>query len=364
MKKSKKKIQPKKGQKHMTLKYFTDANSAAGYVSLQKENLTGITKIYHLKSPDDKLINNLLKQISLSLVPRRLAPEYIYSTFNPDFLAGLVIRELDTAFVSGKVVTASAEVICLKSVYDESEIRKNKAEIDRISTNMNQFYKKMYMHFNAALHIHDEWEKIYIDRMDFEKADKLKEEVLSRLFDTKIPPNGRGARHVRRFFGASTPDGLRDFIPVLTAGLKRYFIKGRPGSGKSTLMREVVKKAARLGYDADIYHCSLDPKSLDMVVVPELNFCIFDATSPHAYEPVLTTDETIDTYTSFIKAGTDEHCATVLEDIEARYNNQIKLALAAMKEGHTTRAQLSDIYTGALVAEEFDTVVNELFSKL
>jgi len=348
----------------MTLKYFTDTNSAAGYVSLQKENLTGITKIYHLKSPDDKLVHDLLEKISSTLVSRRLTLEYIYSTFNPDFLAGLVIRELNTAFVSGKVVAEGSEVICLKSVHDASIIRKNQVEIERLSMNMSQFYKKMYMHFNAALHIHDEWEKIYIDRMDFEKANQFKDDVLARLFDTEILANGREPMLVHRFFGASTPRGLCDFIPVLTAGLKRYFIKGRPGSGKSTLMREVVKKAVELGYDADIYHCSLDPKSLDMVVIPELNFCIFDATSPHAYEPAVVTDEVIDTYTAFIKEGTDERCSIVLEEIETKYDNQIKLALEAMGEGHAARAKLSDIYGDALVAEKFDIVLDDLIRKL
>ena len=348
----------------MTSKYFTDANSAAGYVSLQKENLARIKKIYHLKSPDDKLVHNLLEQISLTLVPRCLTPEYICSTFNPDFLSGLVIRELSTAFISGKIVTADAQIVDLMSVYNRSVIRENKVETRRISSDMNRFYKKMYMHFNGALHIHDEWEKIYVDRMDFEKADQFKEDLIARLFDTKIPAGGLEPQLVRRFFGASTPDGLRDFIPDLTAGLKRYFVKGRPGSGKSTLMKDVVEKAVRLGYDVDIYHCALDPKSLDMVVVPELSFCMFDATAPHEYEAVFTNDEIIDTYSAFIKEGTDERCAIVLKEIEMKYNNQIKLALEAMKNGHAKRAMLSDIYSAALIPEKFVEVLNELIGKL
>lgn len=346
----------------MTLKYFTDANSAAGYVSLQKENLTGITNIYHLRGPDDQLIHDLLEQLSLLLLPRRLTPEYIYSTFNPDLLAGLVIRASSIAFTSGKIVPDSAQIVDLTAVYDTSILREKESEIHQFVTNMNQCYKKMWMHFTAALHIHDEWEKIYIDRMDFEKADQFKEELMDRLFDTDIPANGLGCRLVHRFFGASTPDGLRDFIPELTAGLQRYLIKGRPGSGKSTLMKQVVEKAMALGYDADVYHCSLDPKSLDMVVVPELNFCIFDATAPHEYEPTLANDEIIDTYQACIKEGTDERWALVLEGIEAKYNNQIKSALAAMKEGHVIRAEMSTIYGHAVIDETFNTVLNELIA--
>ena len=348
----------------MALIYFTDANSAVGYVNLQKENLTEITKIYHLKSPDERLVHNILEQLSLVLNARHLVLEYIYSTFNPDFLAGLIIRELDMAFTSGKEVSDDAEIVDLISVYDGLVIEENAGEIELIRTKMNQFYKRMYMHLNVALHIHDEWESIYIDRMDFEKANQFKRDFITRLFDTEIPANGRGTQLTHRFFGAMTPDGIHDFIPELTAGLTRYLIKGRPGSGKSTLMRGVLKKAVELGYDVDIYYCSLDPKSLDMVVVPELHFCVFDATAPHEYEAVFAHDEVVDTYTAFIREGTDERCEGILEEIKMKYKNQIKLALVAMQGGHLARAQLSDIYADAVVLERLDSVLEGLVGKL
>jgi len=354
----------------MTLKYFTDANSAAGYVSLQKENLTGISTIYHLKGPDASLVHHLLARLSNSLVPQQLNPEYIYSTFNPKFLAGLVIRELDIAFTSGKNVLDEAGSIDLMPAYEASTVTESQDKINQLQIEAEQYYEKMYMHLNAALHIHDEWEKIYIDRMDFEKANQFRKGLIERLFETEIPPTlsledqSASARVVRRFFGASTPDGLSDFIPELTSGLKRYLIKGRPGSGKSTLMKEVVAKAVALGYDADVYHCSLDPKSLDMVVIPELNFCIFDATAPHAYEATFVKDEIVDTYSAFIRQGTDERCADILEAIENKYKNQLRLALLAMGNGHDCLEALSSLYKTAMVTEKVDEIVARLADEL
>ena len=41
-----------------------------------------------------------------------------------------------------------------------------------------------------------------------------------------------------RFLGAATPKGAVDFVPNLTEGLPhRYFIKGPPGPGKSTMLK-------------------------------------------------------------------------------------------------------------------------------
>jgi hypothetical protein len=347
----------------MTIKYFTDANSAVGYISLQKENLTRISHIYHLKSPTDTLIHEILEQLAIRLIPRRLSPEYIYRASNPALLAGLVIRELDTAFVSGQIILEAATLIDLNSVYCELKIKKNKQQLDDLNQSMHMLYKKMYMHFNTALHIHDEWEKIYIDRIDFEKADQFRQTVLSRLFD-KAQTTGRAPIIVKRFFGASTPEGLTDFIPELTAGLTRYFIKGRPGTGKSTLMKAVAKKAEELGYDIDVYHCSLDPKSLDMVVVPELGFCIFDATAPHEYAPSLKHDEIFDTYAAFIKKGTDERCSTVLSSIESKYNKQIKSARMALKEASDLRVKIENIYKDAEIVSKKEELLDELRTKL
>ena len=356
-------ILKKRGATIMAIKYFTDANSAAGYVSLQKENLTGITHVYHLNSPADTFVHELLEQLATLLTSRRISPEYIYNTFNPALLAGLIIRELDTAFISGKVVFEHATVIELNHVYDRSKIKENKHLLADLNQSMQMLYEKMYMHFNAALHIHDEWEKIYIDRIDFKKADTFRQTVLSKLFDG-AQGRPREPIIVKRFFGASTPDGLTDFIPELTTGLTRYLVKGRPGTGKSTLMKAVVKKAMELGLDLDIYHCALDPKSLDMVVVPELSFCIFDATAPHEYEPSLKCDEVLDTYTAFIRKGTDERCAAVLKSVESKYNNQIKSAKAALKEASELRVEIGAIYKSAEISSRKEVIFAELIEKI
>jgi len=345
----------------MTIKYFTDAISAAGYVSLQKENLAEVSQIYQLKSPTDLLVHEMLEQLAKQL-PRGLSPEYIYNTFNPELLAGLVIRELDTAFVSGKTAVENAALISLDDVYCESKIKESQQQLDQLNQSMALQYEKVYMHLNAALHIHDEWEKIYIDRIDFKQADSFRNTVLNKLFEG-VGTTGRTSSVVKRFFGASTPTGLTDFIPELTTGFTRYFIKGRPGTGKSTLMKAVVKKAEALGLDLDIYHCALDPKSLDMVVVPELDFCLFDATAPHEYEPSLKHDEIFDTYAAFIKKGTDERCATILSGIESKYNNQIKSARKALKEASRLRIEIEAIYKAAELAHQKATYFVELKNK-
>ena len=64
-----------------------------------------------------------------------------------------------------------------------------------------------------------------------------------------------------------------------------YILKGGPGTGKSTLMKEIAKSAKKAKIKYELIHCSSDPKSLDGVIFPELKKCIADGTAPHIIEP-------------------------------------------------------------------------------
>lgn len=64
-----------------------------------------------------------------------------------------------------------------------------------------------------------------------------------------------------------------------------HILKGGPGTGKSTLMKEIVKTAKKQKINFESVHCSSDPKSLDGVFFPELKKCIADGTAPHIIEP-------------------------------------------------------------------------------
>ena len=70
-------------------------------------------------------------------------------------------------------------------------------------------------------------------------------------------------------------------------GGKHYILKGGPGTGKSTLMKKVAGVLEKRGYFVEYGYCSADPSSLDLIYAPEINFSIFDGTSPHTFDPVL-----------------------------------------------------------------------------
>ncbi len=77
--------------------------------------------------------------------------------------------------------------------------------------------------------------------------------------------------------------------------LRRYLIKGGPGTGKSSFMREIAQRAREAGYMVEYYRCSSDYTSLDAVVI-DSKIALIDATAPHNVEPELVgaRDELVD----------------------------------------------------------------------
>ncbi|HZG74750.1 MAG TPA: hypothetical protein VEZ72_02720, partial [Paenibacillus sp.] len=216
-----------------------------------------------------------------------------------------------------------------------------------LNSKIKEAYGRAYAGFAEALRIHDEWENIYIENMDFAEANRLTEEVIGSLYGDRTVP--KESRVDRRYLGAATPRGAVDFVPNLTDGLpRRILIKGRPGSGKSTMLKKIAAAAVDRGFDVEIYHCGFDPNSLDMVIVRELGFAIFDSTAPHEYFPERDSDEVLDMYTRCIKPGTDEAYEGELNEIRQRYAAKMKESIGQLATAKSYHDELERIYGQAM----------------
>ncbi len=92
-------------------------------------------------------------------------------------------------------------------------------------------------------------------------------------------------RYIDFFLGANSPDGFYSLYEkaVREKEYAAYYIKGGPGTGKSSIMKKVAENVK--GDIVERVHCSSDPDSLDGVVFHNKQAIILDATPPHSLEP-------------------------------------------------------------------------------
>lgn len=311
----------------MIRKYFVCANTAAGFVNLLDNNLAGIEKIYAISGKSKKAKTEVINYVAHISEEKYECTECIISPFDITDSDAVIIRDIKTALIDKDLIEERKDVKNIvipevQTIYNDEFLRLSEKEMWALG--------KLYGAYRKGKTIHDEWEGIYIENMDYRRLEAYEEGVINELI--KDVADKSGTQNTHRFFGASTPDGSVNYIDNLTENLSaRYFIKGRPGTGKSTFLKRLVKCANEKGFDTEIYYCSFDKDSLDMVIVPKLSFCVFDSTAPHEMFPKCDRDKILDFYKESGLLGTDEKYSDALSDVGKRYGHRVAEGMAYLR---------------------------------
>ena len=94
----------------------------------------------------------------------------------------------------------------------------------------------------------------------------------------------------RFFLGANSENGFVSYFKQLQEqdrSMQLLILKGGPGSGKSTLMKKVLRFAEEKGHILEIIPCASDPDSLDAFIDYTAGFSMMDGTSPHTEDPTI-----------------------------------------------------------------------------
>lgn len=85
------------------------------------------------------------------------------------------------------------------------------------------------------------------------------------------------------FPGGNTSKGFFSYYDnMIEKDANRIFIlKGGPGVGKSSLMKNIGKEIIERGYDVEFHHCSSDNNSIDGIVIPALRVAMVDGTASY-----------------------------------------------------------------------------------
>ena len=297
------------------MKYYTCSNTSSGFVDFTEDNIFDIKNKVMLKGEND-----CIKSYVLKLLREKTGEcEEILCAGSRRLTNGLILREKSTAIVSK--CNNSDRIIDLDEYFGVADY---KPEIKLL-------YERMFNIYSEAKDIHDEWEKIYVENMDFSRLDNYCDGIIGKIVTTKSQC-GYGKVY-KRFFGTSTIEGPANHIDNITENIKkRYFIKGRPGTGKSTFLKKLSAKLRENDFDVEEYYCSFDKNSLDMVISRELSICVFDSTPPHEKFPQCESDEVLNFYVESGLSGIDEKFERKLYLVKSAYDSKIKEGIHFFKK--------------------------------
>ena len=349
-------------------KYFVCANAAQGFQNRFPEALKECDRVYILKGGPGTGKSTLMKRLGEEFLRQGEAVDYIHCSSDPASLDGVILCHRKAAVVDGTaphVIEPTApgameEYINLGVLWDSKKLIPHKEEILHLREQIQIRYREIYRFLADAKEVHDRWEAVYKENTDYDRVNQLTEEFLEGVLGRASDKERKGGQ-VHRFFGALTSDGSVHFLESLTEDTgTRYFIKGRPGTGKSTLLKRLVEKSTQKGLFAEVYHCSFDAESLDLVILPQLSVSVFDATPPHELFPCREGDFILDLYELAVRPGTDEENHELLSLLSREYEEKLASARALLKEVRELHDELESIYGKAIDFSKADILFEKL----
>ncbi|QCX34457.1 hypothetical protein FDN13_12520 [Caloramator sp. E03] len=332
--------------------YFASANTCKGFVSFFDYVINDAKRVYIIKGGPGCGKSTFIKKMGEELLEFGFDIDFIYSPSDMNSIDGIFIHGVDFAVVDGtsphvidpKYPGAVERILNFGDYWDIDYLREKMDEIKYYFDEIEKHYEVFFNYMLGAKQIHDRWEKEYLKGMDFKKADEITEKLISSII---LKNNNKAPKEWHRFAGAMTPQGQLSFYDVLVKQIKnRYIIKGRPGTGKSTMTKKVAKAALKSGYDVEYYHCSFDPDSIDMIIIPELSFAMLDGTAPHEFEPE-NKDKVIDMFECIDKDIVHED-EDPIKSIELEYIKELEKAKFIYRKIYELNNELEKYYIDAI----------------
>lgn len=339
------------------IRYYVCGHTANGYFNYLKSNLHGINQIVILSGESNALKTKIFRRLINHLTKQSMI-EVIHNSYSRQYIDGIILRSESIAFLCEHLIEWDLEKV---TTVDLNALLNENKQNERLHLKRKKYAEKAYVYFKKALQIHDELENIYISRMDFEKANKVADNFIKTLLKGVHKKDGKGHLY-ERFFGTNTSDGAVNVIEHLIRNIKnRVFIKGRAGTGKSVFMRKVLEACQSYNLTVEVYYCSFDPKSIDMLIIRDLNYCLFDSTPPHEFFPEDEYDKVIDLYELAVAKGTDEQFKEQIKRVTKKYKEQLKFGLSELRKIKAVdRIDRLDLHR--LSSEQFNDIIDEMLS--
>lgn len=264
-------------------KVFPGGNTALGFYSYYDYIIPeDARRIFVIKGGPGVGKSSFMKKIAQEMLEKGFDVELHQCSSDNDSLDGVVIPELDVAFIDGtaphvvdpKNPGCVDEILHLGDYWDVEVMERNKEYILKDNKEVGRLFDRAYRYLAAAKEVMDDLESKYGEAMDFGKVNLITEELKEEIFKG-LPVSAIPGKERHLFGSAYTPGGFVDFADtVLDKVEKVYYISGQPGTGKTTMMNRIARYALDRGLSVEYFHGPLKPDKLDSIVIGQLNTAV------------------------------------------------------------------------------------------
>lgn len=285
-------------------RYFPGNNTPDGYYSFFDYILPwkNARRIIIIKGGPGVGKSTMIRKITKELTQKGLDIELLHYAADSDSLDGLIVKKYNVAVVDGtaphvidpKFPGCVDEIVNFGEYWDESGLLKQKDRIFVLQEKVRYLYKRVYKYLKTSKMILDDLEDIYRNAVINQLIEAKTEEIINNVFkDIKRNSKTPFQRHM--FASGITPEGSIHFLDDLFDNVhQRFIISGNPGTGKSTLLKNIFNHAVSKRFDVDVFHCPMNPEKIEHLIIQELGIGFITSIQPHILSNIRGDDVVID----------------------------------------------------------------------
>ena len=273
---------------------FAGGNTAEGFRSFYNHIIgPDAARVIVIKGGPGVGKSTFMKNVADRITQLGQSADFFHCSSDPGSLDGVVFPEIGVALIDGtaphtvdpRFPGAVDEILYLGDYWNESAIRASRDAIIACTKDISRLFQRAYRFLRTAGDVLDDWSESNAEALMAGPANKVARSVVDQIIGTAPVADRPGVeRHL--FASAITPDGFVNYLETVVAGCnRRYVVRGGPGSGKSTLISRVAARAVECGMDAELFHCSLNPASLEHLVIPSIGAAMITSVEPHEWKP-------------------------------------------------------------------------------
>lgn len=349
--------------------YFPGGNTPDGFYSFYQYLPFHAERIYIFKGGPGTGKSTFMKKIAAKACERNYEIELHWCSSDNNSLDGVVIPDLKVAFFDGTKPHINdpafpglvGEIINMGQYWDRAVLKKYKKEIFHLNELIGLRFKQAYSYLSAARTIYLHRKTYYRQSQDTEKYHKIVYTLINdemKKSEIKTGP----ARHL--FASAITPGGPVSYLENLSEDInKRIILKGKPGTGKSKLIKSFCNEAERYGFFILYLHCPLEPENLDGAIIPEMDLALLVDMPPHNLETIRENDRIIDLGETIDLQYIKKYNGEIL-DAEKLYEDMMKRVYYFLKSAREYHDELEQYYVESLDFEEIDQLREKIIKEI
>ncbi len=170
--------------------------------------------------------------------------------------------------------------------------------------------------------------------------------------------------HPKHYFAtAITHKGFIDIMDDLSKSYSvRYILRGEPGCGQDIILEKISDLATQHGYYAEIFHDTLQPQQINMLLIPELSAAIL--TENKKQDEIWRSQDHIISMHQFLAAAEDESPKEEEKDIQTCFKTLIEKASEKISEAKSLHDDVEYYYRKAMDFEQVDELSTKLLNRI